>query len=90
MGNNLWKAWTSWIEGEKEQEPSEEEKFLEELRLAHRDWMLAQQRLDLLTDPDLIDHAIYVLEAAEKKYGYYLRKAREDGIRIEFPYPKAM
>ncbi|WP_018131368.1 YaaL family protein [Effusibacillus pohliae] len=88
-GKGFWNKWKAWTEGP-DKEPSDEEKFLEELRQAHQDWILAQQRIDLLSDPDLIDHAIYVLEAAEKKYSFYLRKAREKGIRIDIPYPKAM
>ncbi|NLW55154.1 MAG: DUF2508 family protein [Firmicutes bacterium] len=31
-----------------------------------------------MTEPDLIDHAIYTLGAAEKRYVYLLKKAREE------------
>lgn len=30
-----------------------------------------------ITDPDLIDYSIYYIKALEKKYCYYLKKARK-------------
>lgn len=51
--------------------------LLDEIELAKKEWVIAQQRLDYLSDSELIDHAIFMLEAAEKKYGYLLRRARE-------------
>lgn len=89
-GKQIFNKWKSWMDGEKSQEPSEEEKFFADLHQAHQEWVLAQHRIDLLVDPALIDHAIYVLEAAEKKYSFYLKQARDKGYRIDIPYPKAM
>lgn len=85
----IWEKWVALSQA-KPLEPTEEEKFLAELDRAFTEWRLAQERINQITHPELIDHAIFVLEAAEKKYGYYLRKARERGIRIEIPYPKVM
>lgn len=48
----------------------------EEIELAKRDWILAQNYFQNATDPDLVDHAIYMLEAAEAKYTYLLKRAR--------------
>jgi hypothetical protein len=39
--------------------------------------------LDSVTDPDLVDHAIYSMEAAEKKYIYLLKQAKKDGLKAE-------
>ncbi|HHU81829.1 MAG TPA: YaaL family protein [Firmicutes bacterium] len=47
---------------------------------AKRDWLAARNYFNAVTDPDLIDHAIYTMEAAEKRYAYLLRRAREDGL----------
>ena len=47
---------------------------------AKRDWLAARDYFNAVTDPDLIDHAIYTMEAAEKRYIYLLRRAREDGL----------
>jgi hypothetical protein len=85
-----WEKWLFWAKEPNSYEMSEEDQFLQELDKAHQDWMLAHQRLDMLSSPELIDHAIYVLEAAEKKFSFYLRKAREKGIRIDIPYEKAI
>lgn len=85
----IWEKWVSLSQASPP-EPSEEQKFLAELDKAHQEWRLAQERINQLTTPELIDHAIFVLEAAEKKYSFFLRKAREKGIRINIPYPKVM
>ncbi|NLY88356.1 MAG: YaaL family protein [Firmicutes bacterium] len=47
---------------------------------AKRDWQAARDYFNAVTDPELIDHAIYTMEAAEKRYVYLLRRAREDGL----------
>ncbi|NLA04583.1 MAG: DUF2508 family protein [Firmicutes bacterium] len=49
---------------------------------ARQDWQCARERFDQISDPDLIDHAIYDLEAAERRYVYLLKKAREEGADI--------
>lgn len=35
-----------------------------------------------VTDPDLVDHAIYKLESLRKKYIYLIKKAKKDGINF--------
>ena len=55
----------------------ESEEWKDELRRAKKDWVSAQNYFENVTDPDLIDHAIYKLEAAEAKYTYLLKRARE-------------
>lgn len=49
----------------------------EQIELAKKDWVYAHNYFQNVTDPDLIDHAIYMLEAAEAKYSYLLKQARE-------------
>lgn len=56
----------------------------EAVERARRDWLQARSYFDNVTDPDLVDHAIYCVEAAEKKYVYLLKKARSEGLRINF------
>ncbi|HHV61359.1 MAG TPA: YaaL family protein [Firmicutes bacterium] len=46
---------------------------------ARREWLLAKSYFNSVTDPDLVDHAIYAARAAEKKYIYLLKKARQEG-----------
>ncbi len=45
-------------------------KALDDLRAAER-------TLDFVTDPDLIDQAIYTMEASRKRYSYLLNRLRE-------------
>jgi hypothetical protein len=48
---------------------------------ARREWLNAQRYFDSVSDPDLVDHAILLRQAAEKRYMYLLRLAREEGVR---------
>lgn len=61
--------------------PAEWRSWSENIEMAQREWKYARLYFDSVTDPDLIDHAIYNLEATEKKYTYLLKQAREIGIR---------
>jgi len=47
------------------------------VRRAYSEWQAAENYFDSVDDPDLIDFAIYDMEAAKKKYVYMLKKARE-------------
>ncbi|MDI3481122.1 MAG: hypothetical protein PWQ97_777 [Tepidanaerobacteraceae bacterium] len=49
----------------------------EEIKKAHQDWIKAQEYFECVTDPDLVDHAIFTEEAARKKYIYLLKKAKQ-------------
>lgn len=57
-----------------------EERHLELIEEAKKEWQMARAYFNDVTDPELIDHAIYSLEAAEKRYVYLLRKAREEKL----------
>lgn len=37
------------------------------------------------TDPEVIDHAIFLMEAAKKKYSYFLKKARQSNLFASVP-----
>lgn len=43
---------------------------------AKSDWQAAINYFQQVTDPDLVDHAIYCLEAAERRYMHLLKQAR--------------
>lgn len=49
---------------------------------ARREWQDAKSRFEQIADPDLIDHAIYAIEATERRYIYLLKKAREESVHI--------
>nr|WP_236588285.1 YaaL family protein [Tumebacillus amylolyticus] len=71
-----------------EEEPSEFEKLRQEIDAARKEWAIAQQHIDHVSEPELIDHAIYYLEAAERKYGYLLREAKKRYNTGETPVPE--
>lgn len=64
-------------------EISEEEKFLEQLNKALEEWHDAELYFQSVTEPELIDYAIYKMEASKTKYFYLLKQAREMGIKAE-------
>ncbi len=45
---------------------------------ARQEWQAARAYFETVSEPELVDHAIYLVEAAEKKYMYLLKKAREE------------
>lgn len=52
---------------------------------ARREWLSAQRYYNSVSDSDLVDHAVYLMQAAEKKYIYLLKKARNEGVTYS-PY----
>ncbi|WP_427337671.1 YaaL family protein [Caloranaerobacter sp. DY30410] len=60
---------------------SNEEEFFKTLKEAHFEWKEAENYFQNVTDPDLIDFAIYNMEAAKTKYIYLLKEARKKGIK---------
>lgn len=58
----------------------EDEEFLRDLRGAYLELQSSQSFFENAKDPDLVDYAIFRLEAAKAKYSYFLRKAKEKGI----------
>ncbi len=49
---------------------------------AHNELLCAMAYFDCVSEPELVDHAVYMLGAAQKKYSYMLSKAKENNIRI--------
>ncbi|SDF63896.1 DUF2508 family protein [Sporolituus thermophilus] len=47
---------------------------------ARQEWLSAQNYYNNVSDSDLVDHAVYLMQAAEKKYMYLLKLARKEGI----------
>lgn len=57
-----------------------ENELVEQIELARKEWDLAKCQLDQMSEPELVDYAIYRLQAAERRYMYLLKKADENGI----------
>ncbi|GAB6099702.1 hypothetical protein JCM16358_15810 [Halanaerocella petrolearia] len=49
----------------------------EEIIEAREEFNNAKKYFDSVSDPDLIDHAIYLLKAAESKHTYLLKKKKD-------------
>jgi hypothetical protein len=47
---------------------------------ARRERLDAQNFFNATADHDLVDHAIYLMLAAEKKYSYLIKRARQEGV----------
>ncbi|NQX49780.1 DUF2508 family protein [Paenibacillus tritici] len=78
-----WSA--KWLSGsvEREKEAKAEEEWGEvyqEVRKAQSDWERAYLMFDEALGQDQIDYAIYILEAAERKYQIHLKDAKRLGL----------
>jgi hypothetical protein len=47
------------------------------LEHAHQEWLAANRLFDNATEPELVDYAIFSLQAAEKQFVYLWKRARE-------------
>lgn len=55
------------------------------LSQAKTEWEAARILFDTVTDPDMVDAAIHMVAAAEKKYSYLLRLAKSQGLQVAPP-----
>ncbi len=72
-----WRWWTSHTAVHAEQ--IEADRLAEEIWNAHGIWLQAQRRFEFAVEHDEIDYAIYMLEAAEKRYDMLIRRAKAAG-----------
>jgi len=49
---------------------------------ARADWLNARRYFECVSEPDLVDQAIFTMEAAERKYMYLLRLAKTEGAPV--------
>lgn len=66
------------------EEKDENKEFVNLVNNAQHEWRTAEQFFENVSDPDLIDYAIYKVEAAKSRYRYLLKKAKEEGIKGNF------
>lgn len=59
---------------------TEEEKLINSIKAAHSDWQRAEAMFHEVTDPDLVDHAIYDMMATKTKYIYLLKAAKNKNL----------
>ena len=59
----------------------EKEKIINDIKEAQADIKIAENFFQYVSDPELIDVAIYELEAKKSRYYYLIRIAKEKGIK---------
>ncbi|MBX6395304.1 MAG: YaaL family protein [Alicyclobacillaceae bacterium] len=74
--------WPRWGRGRGKGSPEEEERadLLREIERTRDEWVRALHLLDHVVEPELIDHAIYTVQAAQRKYEYLMRVARNKNL----------
>lgn len=67
----------------KSKKDSSNEEFFMAVAKARQEWYDAQNYFENVVESDLIDHAIYKMEAAKSKYMYMIKRARQCGIKMD-------
>jgi hypothetical protein len=52
------------------------------VEMARQDWVYAKRYFNAVTEPELLDYAIYMIKATEVKYIYLLKKAKKEDIKF--------
>ena len=82
LSERFWEIAGRLLHDDEDELPSEwQQETKEELNTivnsAKQEWLDAQSYFNQATEPDLVDHAIVSLQAAERKYMYWLKKMKE-------------
>lgn len=75
-----WSGWRRQAAGSRD-ELEESWDVFTEVRKAHMEWQRAHLMFDEAVGQDQIDYAIYILEAAERKYQIHLKHAKSIGLK---------
>ncbi len=76
--NGLWRGWlgrSAKVAAKRAQE--EEASLRRQMEEARREWEAAENYFQTVSAPELVDHAIYTMEAARRKYLYLYRQLRQ-------------
>ncbi|MFZ5823799.1 MAG: DUF2508 family protein [Bacillota bacterium] len=73
----LWQGWLGrWTQTETRRVRKEEQRLRQEMEAARREAEAAERYFQTVTEPELVDHAIFTMEAAKRKYVYLYRQLR--------------
>jgi len=72
----------SKVNATSDQAVNKDEELAQCVKQAYEEWQGAENFFHSVTDPDLVDHAIYKLEATKSRYIYLLKQAKANGIRM--------
>lgn len=71
---------------EKKAEAKRRLELFSDICASHADWVKAHRLFDEALGKDQVDYAIFVLEAAERKYQILLKSAKQQGLhRFQLP-----
>lgn len=59
----------------------ERKKIINDIERAYLDVVTAESFFQMVSEPELVDVAIYDLEAKKSRYAYLIRLAKEKGIK---------
>lgn len=57
--------------------------FLQEILKSRRELQIARRQFEQVSDPELVDHVVFRVGAAERHLNYLFRLAREQGISYQ-------
>lgn len=85
---HIWQQISSTVLGDMsapaQQVVDENAELVELVERARVEWLAAKSYFENVSDPDLVDHAIHSVDAAQKKYMYLLRQARELHVTLHW------
>lgn len=67
---------------------STEQQLLNRISEAQAEWRLALRYFETMDDPELGEHAAYLLKAAERRYMFLLHEAKKRGLT--YPRPEVL
>ncbi|SEP47063.1 DUF2508 family protein [Propionispora vibrioides] len=84
-------AWRTLLTGwlMEEQRTATVPNLWELIEQAKCDWLYAHSYYNNVSEPDLLEYAIYMIKASEKKYTYLLKQARFEGLKEEIHINRA-
>lgn len=88
LSERFWEIAGRLLDDGEEELPSEwRQETKDELAMmvnsAKQEWLDAQNYFNQATEPDLVDHAIVSLQAAERKYMYWLKQIKKLDENVE-------
>ncbi len=70
------------LDGVRTREMDSEEELYRVIVRAKQEMQDAENFFDNVSDPELVDHAIYKMEAAKSQYVYLLKQAKAKGMKV--------
>ncbi len=65
------------------EEPGGEEEVRSLVEQARAEWEVARVLFEEAAEPELVDHAVHRMLAAEKRFNYLLKEARKQGVQAD-------